>query len=266
MTEMTPAPVIPAATILLLRDAPAFEVLMVERHADISFAGGALVFPGGRIGDGDHDPAWSDHCGGLDAAPTEQRGPRIAAIREAFEETGILLACEAGEAGFIGGARQHALGEWRAIVENDDRKFLDLIRRENLTLMCDALHLFARWVPPPAARHRRYDTWFFAARTPAGQEACEDGNEATEAIWISPADALSERDSGKRKMIFPTSRNVELLGVSDCADGVLEFAAQRKIAPVQPEIIERGGARFLAIPDDLGYPITQEPLESALRT
>ncbi|MEO1136512.1 MAG: NUDIX hydrolase, partial [Pseudomonadota bacterium] len=74
---------IPAATIILLRDKPAFEALMVERHADIAFAGGALVFPGGRIDQGDMDPRWADHCDGFDRVPEAERAPRIAAIREA---------------------------------------------------------------------------------------------------------------------------------------------------------------------------------------
>src|SRR5260221_14682969 len=82
----------PAATILLLRDDPVFEVLMVKRHHQIDFASGALVFPGGKSHAGDHDPAWADHVLGWEAYDVEQRGLRIAAIREVFEEAGILLA------------------------------------------------------------------------------------------------------------------------------------------------------------------------------
>ncbi|MEO8113980.1 MAG: NUDIX hydrolase, partial [Phenylobacterium sp.] len=92
MTDIKPsAEIKPAATILLLRDDPAFEVLMVKRHHQIDFASGALVFPGGKSHAGDHDPAWADHVLGWDAYDADQRGLRIAAIREVFEEAGILL-------------------------------------------------------------------------------------------------------------------------------------------------------------------------------
>lgn len=257
---------IPAATVLLLRDEPAFEVLMVERHENIHFAGGALVFPGGRIDGGDHHPAWADRCDGFDTAPPEQRAARIAAIREAFEETGILLARHAGETDYVSDAFAQSVDDWRSKIERDGAKFLALARRENLSLACDALHLFAHWIPPKGVPKRRYDTLFFAARTPPGRNAREDGNEATEAVWIAPKDAVAARDRGERKMIFPTSRNVELLGLSRSVDEVFKFAAERKIAPVMPKVVERDGARFITIPDDLGYPVTEEPLETALRS
>ncbi len=256
---------IPAATVLLLRDDPAFEVLMVERHADISFAGGALVFPGGRIDKGDADLAWADHCDGLKATPEEQIAPRIAAIREAFEETGILLARERGAKRFVGDAFAQSVDHWRREVEEDDAKFLELVRQEDLILAADALCLFARWAPPAAATHKRFDTWFFAARTPPGQQAREDGNEATEAVWLSPGAALEARDREERKMIFPTVRNVELLNVSNSAEEVFSFAQRRKIEAVQPEVIERDGQHYVSIPDGLGYPVTEEKLESAMR-
>ena len=95
---MSAADIKPAATILLLRDDPSFEVLMVKRHHQIDFASGALVFPGGKTHAGDHDPAWADHTTGWEHFDAEQRGLRIAAIREVFEEAGILLASGPGGA------------------------------------------------------------------------------------------------------------------------------------------------------------------------
>lgn len=255
---------IPAATILLLRDAPAFEVLMIERHENLSFAGGALVFPGGRIDEGDRNPAWAAHCDGMDRISPEQKAPRIAAIREAFEETGLLLARdETGE--MIGDDRARMLDSWRRKVEDDDFLFLELIEKEKLRLACDALHLFARWRPPKAATHRRYDTWFFAAHAPAGQEAREDGNEATEVLWTTPQAAIDAREKGERKMIFPTARNVELLSTSYSAQAVFDFAASRPLDSIEPKIIERDGKRYVTIPEGAGYPVTEETLEKAFR-
>ena len=260
MTE----PYIPAATILLLRDAPGLEVLMVERHADIAFAGGALVFPGGRIDPGDLEPGWAAHCAPADGVPRDQIGPRIAAIREAFEETGILIARDGD--GFVSNERASGLDDWRAKIEADDSLFIEMIRREGLALAIDALVYYARWRPPAQATHKRFDTWFFAAKSPPGQEAREDGNEATETLWIAPHDAVAAVDAGARKMIFPTRRNVELLGVSSNAQDALDYAAKRKIEIVQPAVDKRANGVFVTIPDHLGYPVTEEDIETAFRT
>lgn len=255
---------IPAATILLLRDTPAFEVLMIERHENISFAGGALVFPGGKIDEADHHPAWAAHCDGMSDIEPAQQAPRIASIREAFEETGILLARDRNGA-MLDDDRAHSLGGWRGMAEQDSAKFLKLVQREDLRLACDLLVLFARWRPPKAAQHRRYDTWFFAARAPEGQQAHEDGNEATEVLWTTPGAAMEARERGARKIIFPTARNVELLGLSKCAREVFDFAARRAITPISPEIKERGGKHYVTIPDHHDYPLTEESLEKAFR-
>jgi 8-oxo-dGTP pyrophosphatase MutT (NUDIX family) len=255
---------IPAATILLLRDEPAFEVLMVERHADIAFAGGALVFPGGRIDMGDHNPEWRKYSGGVDGVPNEEFAPRIASIREAFEETGVLLAHRNGAA--VSREEALALASWRRRIEADDSLFLEMVREERLTLDLTSLHLFAQWRPPKSAGHRRYDTWFFAARAPANQIAHADGGEATEVIWTSPGAALAARDAGQRKMIFPTSRNVELLNKSGSADEVFDFAGRRSIRVVEPVMIERNGRRYVTIPDGMGYPVIEEELEKAMRS
>lgn len=266
MTETPHPDAIPAATILLLRDKPQFEVLMIERHADTPFAGGAIVFPGGRIDPGDHQLEWADYCDGLDNIPALEHGPRIAAIREAFEEAGILFARNAkGE--FVSNEHAARLDEWRAKVEENDTLFLTLIKQEGLRLALDALALFARWEPPLRGHGnmRRYHTWFFAARTPPGQGAREDGNEATDVFWTTPRAALHDANQGKRKMIFPTRRNIELLDISKSADDVIAFAGERKIEVVQPEIITRGEEAYLIIPDDLGYPVTEESIATAMR-
>ncbi len=256
---------IPAATIVLLRDDPQFEVLMIERHADTPFAGGAIVFPGGRIEASDTADEWRNHCDGADDALAEEFGPRIAAIREAFEEVGVLYA-RRGDA-FISNEEAAEFNDRRKAVEDDDRLFLDLIKSSGLRLALDALQLFARWEPPQRGHEnmRRYHTWFFAAITPAGQEAREDGNEATEAFWAPPSALLSSCDAGERKAIFPTRRNIELLNVSTRAQEVIDFAASRRIDVIIPDIIERNGEHYLTIPKDMGYPVTEESVNTAFR-
>jgi len=254
---------IPAATVLLLRDEPQFEVLMVERHQDVGFAGGALVFPGGRIDPGDGRREWFDYSTGLSQdIPIAQA--QIASIREAFEEAGVLLARKEGADEFIDGDYAEALGEWRDKIEDDDQLFLHMIQQEKLSLACDALLLFARWVAPKRV-HKRFDTWFFAARTPVSQRVLEDGNEATEALWITPENAIAARKDGSRKIIFPTARNLELLNLSANVDDVFNFANTRKIEAITPNIEDRKGESFLTIPSDLGYPVIEESMKGLVR-
>lgn len=253
---------IPAATLLLLRDEPQFEVLMICRHQGASFAGGALVFPGGRLDPGDHDPTWRAHADGL-STDLRIAASQIAAIREAYEEAGVLIARDKAGA-MASGERALGLSDWRARVEKDDAVFLDLIAREELRLACDQLHLFSHWIAPPGL-HKRFDTAFFAARFPGGQQILEDGEEATEALWISPKAALAARESGARKIIFPTARNLDLLAVSSSADEVFASARRRAIPAVMPQVAFRNGAMMLTIPDGLGYPVTEEPIETATR-
>jgi 8-oxo-dGTP pyrophosphatase MutT (NUDIX family) len=253
---------VPAATVVLLRDRPAFEVLMICRHESSSFAGGALVFPGGRVDPADRSEEWRGHAEGLADDP-RIAAAQVAAIREAYEEVGVLLARDQSGA-LVSAGHALALSDWRVKVEHDDSLFLDLIRRERLRLACDALQLFSHWVAPPNL-HKRFDTLFFAARFPDGQQVLEDGEEATEALWIAPRAALEARKSGARKIIFPTARNLDLLAVSASVGDVFEFATRRRIEPVMPQVAMREGRAYLTIPDGFGYPTIEEPLELAGR-
>ncbi len=260
---------IPAATVLLVRDcardgAQGLEVVMVERHKDIGFAGGALVFPGGRIDPTDASPAWRERADGL-SDDQARAGGEVAAIREAFEEVGVLLARRRGADALLSGAEVAALHAWRARSEADDAAFLEMAEAEDLILACDRLAFFAHWSPPAGVAHKRFDTLFFIAHAPEGQEIRQDGVEATEAIWLSPRGALADEAAGRRKIIFPTARNLELLGVSDTAEAAVAHARARAIRKIEPRVIERDGVPFLTIPDDLGYPVTEEPLQRAMR-
>src|SRR5436305_7314416 len=140
-----PVPIMPAATILLVRDDPQFEVLMVKRHHQIDFASGALVFPGGKTHAGDHDPAWEGRVVGWERTAPEKRALRIAAIREAYEEAGILLARHADGEAFRGDERA---GPARDDVAHDRRPFIDLVSELDVNLDLDALTVFARWITP----------------------------------------------------------------------------------------------------------------------
>lgn len=250
----------PAATILLLRDQPAFEVLMVKRHHQIDFASGALVFPGGKSHAGDHDPAWAEHAIGYAEHDAEQRALRIAAIREVFEEAGILLA-RRRDGSPIGG--EACPMEVREAVDAGRTHFLDVLRDLDARLELDALTVFARWITPPLTP-KRFDTWFYAVTAPEDQLAACDGRETVDAEWIAPSEALRLAEAGERKVIFPTRMNLQLLAEASSAGDTVARARARTLVTVQPKIESRESGRVLTLPPDAGYGVVEEPLERVM--
>ncbi|MBU6406439.1 MAG: NUDIX hydrolase [Alphaproteobacteria bacterium] len=247
---------IPAATVLLVRDAPRLEVLMVERAYQIDFAAGALVFPGGKIAREDADPAWAEALLADHGLSPLELALRVAAIREAFEESGLLLARNRGAG--IGGAlaspcRLPPLIAVRDQVAAGDISFLGLMQEGGFELAIDALAPFAHWITPKGMP-KRFDTHFFIAKTPADQDAAHDGHEAVDAVWLEPAAALAAAREGRRKIIFPTRLNLELLAQSESAEAALAAARARRLVTVEPTIApDAGGVMWLRIPADAGY-------------
>jgi 8-oxo-dGTP pyrophosphatase MutT (NUDIX family) len=256
----SPVPILPAATILLVRDQPAFEVLMVKRHHQIDFASGALVFPGGKIHAGDHDPAWEARALGWAASLPHKRCLRIAALREAYEETGILLARHGDGTPFRGDARA---GAARDEVATDRRSFLDLVAELDLKLDLGALTVFARWITP-SLMPKRFDTWFYIAIAPPEQLALCDGWETVDAEWIAPGEALRLAETGERKVIFPTRMNLTLLAQASGARDAIDRARARTLVTVEPRLMETPAGRVLVIPPDAGYGEVSEPLSKAM--
>jgi len=249
-----------------VRDDPVFEVLMVRRHHQIDFASGALVFPGGKTHAGDHDPAWEARTRGWERTAPEKRALRIAAIREAYEETGILLARHA-PGGPFGGAPFRAddrAGEARDDVAYDRRSFLDLVTELDVQLDLDALTVFARWITP-AMMPKRFDTWFYVAAAPADQLAVCDGHETVDAEWIPPAEAIRLGEAGARTVIFPTRMNLQLLAEAGGAEDAVKRAAARTVVTVEPKVTQTPNGPVLAIPPDAGYGAVVEPLSRIAR-
>ena len=256
MTEKPAVPILPAATILMLRDEPTFEVLMVKRHHQIDFAAGALVFPGGKTHAGDDDWRWEERSLGWGDSLPHKRALRIAAIREAYEEAGILLARHLGGAPFRGDDRATAA---REDVGKDRRPFIDLILELDLYLDLEALTVFARWITPNMMP-RRFDTWFYVAKAPEEQLAVCDGSETVDAEWIEPAEALRLGELGQRTVIFPTRMNLQLLAEAASADDAVRRARARELVTVEPQVSERNGERVLILPPDAGYGDVVEPM------
>lgn len=244
---MTDTPPIPAATLVLMRpgmNAP--EILMIERSAKMAFAPGAMVFPGGRI---DAD----DWTLGGDLV----RAAKVAALRETIEESGIAVALDPQP--------DEALEvELRARLAAGTL-FSDLLDRHRLALRPDDLVPFARWCPT-FKETRRFDAFFFVAAAPADSRLpTADAGESVHALWTTAEAVLERADAGDARIIFPTRRNLERLARFASFEEAALDARVHAVETIIPWIEERNGRQWLCIPQDRGYPVTAEPLETALR-
>jgi 8-oxo-dGTP pyrophosphatase MutT (NUDIX family) len=251
------AEAVPAATILLLRDGTdGLEVLMVKRHHELEFGGGALVFPGGRTARSDYDPDLAGLVDGATDWPTEFRAFAIAAIREAFEEAGVLLARDASCGELIDAAKLAALDEFREELEQERVSLLTFLRQHNLRLACDRLVPFAHWITP-RNMPKRFDTHFFLARAPLDHAGSHCGRESVASLWARPHNALASDAPGK--LMFPTRLN--LMKLAHAANVEDAFSAARAVPPVavEPWIERMPGGNFVRIREDAGYEITRIP-------
>lgn len=244
----------PAATIMLLRDGPAgIEVFMVVRHHAVAFAAGALVFPGGRVEDGDHDLA-AGGCPNPDRLDREALAFRVAAIRETFEECGVLLARPVGSDRLIdAGTLKRLEDQHRGALNAGSIAFDAVLGSEGLLPAPDLLVHFAHWITP-SNQPKRYDTHFFLAEAPPEHLAVHDGGEAVDSIWITPAQALADTERGRFKLVFATAKNLEKLGRCATVREAMDTARRATVVTVQPKGTKlEGTRRLLRIPEEAGY-------------
>jgi 8-oxo-dGTP pyrophosphatase MutT (NUDIX family) len=227
---------------------------MMVRHYEIDFNSGALVFPGGSVDAGDHDIAGRPELytggEGLDA---EALGFKIAAIRETFEESGILLAKPRGSTTLIG-AKQAGEIEVRHRTALCEGKitFEQILTDNGMLLSLDGLVPYAHWITPEGMP-KRFDTWFFLAAAPPDQAGAHDGKESTDSIWVSPREALAGGESGRFKLPFPTTRNLIKLGKHRSVREALDAAKDKTVVTVMPVMTKLNGGRQLRIPPEAGY-------------
>ncbi|MEO8112991.1 MAG: NUDIX hydrolase, partial [Phenylobacterium sp.] len=187
-------------------------------------------------------------------------GLRIAAIREVFEEAGILLAHRRNGQPIGGEACPMAV---RQAVDAGTTAFLDVVRDLETRLDLDALTVFARWVTP-AMMPKRFDTWFYAVKAPDDQLAACDGRETVDAEWIMPGEVLRMAAEGERKVIFPTRMNLQLLAEAASAQDAVARAAARPLVTVEPQMRSGPEGRVLVLPSDAGYGVVEEPVENVM--
>ena len=261
-----------ASTVILVRGGDTvhpgpLEVLLLRKTIKAEFAGGAYVFPGGSVDAADRSAEIAALCAGRDDADaSSQLGLGsgglafwVAAVRECFEEAGILLASGSGSGpggelvSLTDGHVARRFQAHRDAVNRDPEAFSRVCAEEGLKLAVDRIHYFSHWITPEGAP-RRYDTRFFVVEAPAGQTAFNDGSETVENIWITPAEALERSRAGSMALVYPTIRSLEEIDrFRTAAEVVAAARAIEEIPANLPRVTVDGREVRILLPGDTGY-------------
>lgn len=255
--QIAPATPRDASTVVIVRPASTPQILILKRPAAMKFAAGAYVFPGGRVDAADsdprigwHGPAPEDFGEKLGASPETARALVVAAVRETYEESGVLLAGKPD-----GGTVIPSGQDWdsdRAALRGGELSFPDLLAKHGLVILADRIVPWARWITP-APEPRRYDTRFFAAILPPGQTVDGHLAEADQMAWIAPREALDAARVGEIMLLPPTATTLNEFAAAD--GDITGFLGQpREIAPIEPRILVDDGRAWLEVPEGVAYP------------
>jgi 8-oxo-dGTP pyrophosphatase MutT (NUDIX family) len=257
-------PVRPAATIMLLDDRPDLHVLLLRRRAGSAFVGGMSVFPGGGVDPADAEPEVASLCAGLDDPRASRRlgissgglAYWVAALRETFEEAGVLLAIDARGASvdLSPPGLERRFAKLRVESDAGRARLADAVRAEGLRLAVDRVHYAARWITPPGAP-RRYDTRFFVAAMPPGQTPVHDDREAVDSAWERPSDALARFARGELALLPPTVGMLRVLAAFRRAGDAVAAAAAHEDGPDAPARLTGDSVRSwrVLLPGDADY-------------
>jgi 8-oxo-dGTP pyrophosphatase MutT (NUDIX family) len=245
-----------AATVLLLRDGTAgLEVYLLRRTRGMPFAGGMTAYPGGGVDqrDGDTEIAWAGPppAAWAEAFGCDERTARelvCAAVRETFEEAGVLLAGSPDGGDVVPDVSGEDWEAQRQALLTRDLSLAELLAGRELALRSDLLRPFAHWITPPV-EPRRYDTKFFAAALPAGQHARDVSGEADEASWLPPARALAEMSAGTRPMLPPTIHTLDQLSAFADVAAALAGSPPEPLQPIMPSFADEPDGRWAVLPD-----------------
>jgi len=272
-SEIVTTPPLDSATVVMLRDGPSgLEVLLLKRHAASSVLGGAFVFPGGKLDVADAHPdllhrldrtpsALHSQLGEADLPEGKAASLFVAALREAFEESSVLLAHSAAgqsHADTLAAARDHL---------SQGMAFNPLLAQLNLTLHTDALVPWSRWITPrvPSVTNKRFDTRFFLAHAPTDQIAAHDNHETTESVWLGPREALTRYWAGQIELAPPQIMSLSHLNRYDSAASALAAARSQKPPTIQPEPFDQEGMRVICYPGDERHSMPERALPGPTR-
>jgi 8-oxo-dGTP pyrophosphatase MutT (NUDIX family) len=267
-------PIRDAATVMLVRDGAdgrsPMEVFMLRRNLNSDFVGGAYVFPGGAVDEADRHADLEEVCTGrsddqasvLLGVDSGGLAYWVAAIRECFEEAGVLLATR--EDGEIVSLADPAVAERFAIhrkaVDTGEARLIEICERESLQLAVDRIHYFSHWITP-IGPVRRYDTRFFVTAAPPEQVPLHDDRETIANTWIRPSDALARHKQGEFDIIFPTIANLKAIAMFErSADLLAAAAAVAEVPTILPRMKKTGHGVRILLPGDPGYDEAVEPV------
>lgn len=256
-TEAPSQPAAPrdAATVIVVRDGSAgLETFMLQRHLNSDFIGGAYVFPGGSVDEGDRDPRFAELVTGVSddhrRCMQDSTLPLlICAIRETFEEAGVLLARHADDGRTVALVDDEAWQARRNDLNSRKRSFLDIVQETGIILDASLVRYWSRIVTPLAAP-KRFDARFLLARMPRGQDPLHDDVETTASTWIQPSKAVEDGRAGRFQIIFPTRRTLEQIDDYSSADELFAAAEGRDPDPLTPEIVLSDGVAKIKLDGD----------------
>ncbi len=261
-----------AATVILLRskEPSGFEVFLLKRHEKSSFMGGNFVYPGGRVDQEDGSSEIGSFSRGVTseeaqrilggtASPEESLAYWVAAIRELFEEAGVLLAYDHHEnlLRLNSQGEQNKYSNYRDLLQKAEISISEIAKKENLSFALDQLRYYAHWITPEA-RSERFDTYFFLARYPSGQEASYDRKETTAGVWITPGEALNDNLSGGVPLSPPTLKTLEDLSRFKTIDEVFASLRDAKTEAILPVLTKISSGPMIVFPWDPEYDLFQK--------
>ncbi len=264
-----------SATVVMLRDAPdGLEVFLVKRHAASAVLGGVYVFPGGKLDAADTEldaqkycdrdtPALHKALAEPDTPPRVAKGLFVAALREAFEESGVMFAT-VGENGAYAGPSVKASANG---LLQQGQAFNVVLHQLDLRLQTQAVVPWSRWITPlvPSFTNKRFDTRFFVARVPADQIARHDDVETTQSVWLKPAEALAQYWNYGIEMAPPQIMTLSHLSQFDSAQEVLDHAHTARPATVLPEAFNQDGQRVICYPGDPWHSVAERAMPGPTR-
>ncbi|HEV8063302.1 MAG TPA: NUDIX hydrolase, partial [Acidimicrobiales bacterium] len=262
----------PAATIMLVRDVRAatttgdhdseMQVLMLRRNSKSVWVGGAHLFPGGGVDEEDSGEEIAKHCAGRTDTEASRllgieaggRGYFVAAVRECFEEAGVLLARtgDGDQLSFADTDTRDRFVEHRRRLNGGETRLAEICEQEGIKLDLDRIAYFSHWITPEGAP-RRYDTRFFVGVVPATQEALHDDGEVVATTWIQPNEAVQRHLAGDLDIMFPTMKNLEAIGRFSASKDLMAAAAEAEVPATLPRITVQGPGVRIVLPGDPGY-------------
>jgi 8-oxo-dGTP pyrophosphatase MutT (NUDIX family) len=259
-----PVKAVEASTVILvrhgIRSGSPWQCYMVRRHIRSEFASDVYVFPGGKVDAADADPLLTPYVashprplGGPTISDDFWKAIQLAAIRELFEEAGVLLARQ--QDGALLHIDEHSAGRYesyREALHRGELSLLELAQRERISFAADALHPLSRWITPESFP-RRFDTHFFVALMPPHQTPLHDQRETTAGEWIAPGEALARYRSGNFPLVFATEKHLERLERFRSIEEMMAETALADLHPVMPRMVERDGEQIFLVPGDEGY-------------